>query len=117
MENTVEDNNGYEEVFDPISSDEAIISAIETDLRNALRGLVDDISEVIIARTKTRNRLIFEVMAGNQTGYLIGKGGRTAQALRQLLMSYGNKYRRLHKSPYQEVTIDIHDAREPKTNG
>ena len=98
-----------------LSTVEGCASAIEMDLRDAIRGLVDDTTEVIISTNIHKGRIMFDITAGTQTGFLIGKGGRNAEALRTLLKGYASKYRRHNQQTddllFREVVLHIDDGK------
>ncbi len=67
-------------------------------------GLVDDPEAVVVDRFEERDGMLILELAvgGDDYGKIIGRGGRTAQALRRVIKAAG-------ASNGQRVTLDIVD--------
>ena len=67
--------------------DRTAIAAMVTELA---RGLVDTPDSVSVADRKDRDRVVFELMvAEDERGQVIGRGGRVAHALRSVTQAAG----------------------------
>jgi len=64
-------------------------------LLGMIRSLVDEVDEVELVRISGGEGMAFQVrLAANDVGKLIGKGGRTARAIRCILSSVAMKNKR-----------------------
>ncbi len=73
-----------------------------------VKGLVDQPEDVIVNRVEGDRSIIFEVrVAPDDLGKVIGKGGRTANALRTLVRAAGTKAER------KSIWVDINKTGEP----
>jgi uncharacterized protein len=73
-----------------------------------VRGLVDEPDSVVVNRVEGDRSVIFEVLvAPDDLGKVIGKGGRTANALRTLVRAAGTKAER------KSIWVDINKTGEP----
>ncbi len=73
-----------------------------------VKGLVDQPENVVVNRVEGDRSVIFEVrVAPDDLGKVIGKGGRTANALRTLVRAAGTKIER------KSIWVDINKLGEP----
>lgn len=87
------------------------VELIKADLKALLGVVANDASTIRIKTIIAGSHVHFEIYAGGQSGYLIGKAGRTAASLRHMLECACHKYYALYKSPIMRVHIDVKDER------
>ena len=65
---------------------------LEEALEHLVKGIVDHKDDVVVRRKELRRGEILEVRVHpDDLGTVIGRGGRTARALRQVISSVGGK--------------------------
>ena len=77
---------GWENTMSTAQAEETHAEELRELIEHIVRVLVDDSSQVKVTEVKSENMVIYELrVAPGDIGRVIGKGGRTANAIRTLL--------------------------------